>query len=120
MLEIAGNIFYIDLTALENVVLYDDNGKNKQNITKERKTFKDDEGKVITSEEVEYESERGKEINAVKYETIRTMIEVLLDFNSQEEIDFTLGLERALSNTPLSYKIAFNTLWKYGILKEQQ
>ena len=36
-----------------------------------------------------------------------------------DETDSTLGTERILDKTPLSYRIAFNTLLKYGILKEE-
>jgi hypothetical protein len=46
------------------------------------------------------------------------MIEVLIDYDD-EDSDTTLGVERALDKTPLAYKIAFNTLYNYGILKEK-
>jgi hypothetical protein len=46
------------------------------------------------------------------------MVEILLDF--EDESDASLGAERALEKTPLSYKLAFNTLYNYGILKEKE
>jgi len=49
---------------------------------------------------------------------IRTMIEVILDY--EDESDASLGSERALEKTPLSYKLAFNTLYNYGIIKEKE
>ena len=45
------------------------------------------------------------------------MLDVVLDF--EDEIDATLGAERALESTPLSFKLAFNTLYNYGIIKEK-
>jgi hypothetical protein len=48
------------------------------------------------------------------------MIDTLLDFIDDDEEDITLGSERALSKKPLSYQLAFNTLYNYGILKEKE
>jgi hypothetical protein len=50
---------------------------------------------------------------------IRLMMEILMD-GTEETDDDTLGADRALEKTSLSYKIAFNTLYNYGILKEQE
>jgi len=66
----------------------------------------------------EISQQRGKEIDAPKYDILKTMLEVLLDY--EEDADTDLGAERALSTTPLSHKLAFNTLYKYGILKETE
>ncbi len=46
------------------------------------------------------------------------MIEVLIDYD--DEIDDSLGADRALSKTPISYKLAFNTLFNCGVLKEKE
>ena len=46
------------------------------------------------------------------------MIETLIDYD--DESDTSMGAERALDKTPLSYKLAFNTLYHYGILKEKE
>jgi hypothetical protein len=37
----------------------------------------------------------------------------------EEEKDDSLGLDRVLEKRPLSYRIAFNTLLEYNILKEE-
>jgi hypothetical protein len=39
---------------------------------------------------------------------------------TEETDDTSLGAERALDKTSLSFKIAFNTLFTYGVLKEQE
>ena len=51
-----------------------------------------------------------------KYETIRTLFEVIL--TTQDEVDGDLGVERALGKLPLPFKLSFNTLIEYGIIKE--
>jgi predicted Rossmann fold flavoprotein len=60
-----------------------------------------------------------KEIDFTKFELLRTMLDVVIDYMG-EETDTSLGAERDLESTPLSYKIAFNTLYNYGILKEKE
>jgi hypothetical protein len=61
-------------------------------------------------------TERIREVNAAKYDILRTMLDVVLDVT--EEIDETLGAEMGLEKSSLSFKIAFNTLYEYGIIKE--
>ena len=65
-------------------------------------------------------TERIREVNAAKYDLLRTMIEVILDVTDSDEIDDTLGADRGLEKGSLSFKIAFNTLYDYGILKEKE
>jgi len=43
------------------------------------------------------------------------MLEIIYSYN--EDLDDSLGTERALNKTTISFKIAFNTLQYYGILK---
>ena len=59
---------------------------------------------------------KNKEINIATYETLRMFLEIVLTYH--DESDDTLGADRALLGTPLSFKIAFNTLLKHGIIKE--
>jgi hypothetical protein len=47
-----------------------------------------------------------------KYDILRTMLDVV---DVTEEIDETLGAEMGLEKSSLSFKIAFNTLYEYGI-----
>jgi hypothetical protein len=119
MIEFGGIIYYIDLKVLDKV-LSPDGFKPSDKVTSTTiTTTKDASGDVISIEEVENSMLRGKEIDAAKFEIIRTMIEIILDFDD-DETDTSLGAERALEKTPLSYKIAFNTLLHYGIIKEQE
>jgi hypothetical protein len=52
-------------------------------------------------------------ISVVKYEMIKTMIEVLI--TEREDADEALGPKTAVS---LPYKLAFNTLLNNGVLKK--
>jgi hypothetical protein len=45
-------------------------------------------------------------------------LEILFTFS--EELDDDLWIARALAKTPISFKMAFNTLLSYGILKEEE
>jgi hypothetical protein len=118
MIEFGGILYYIDLGTLDKVLSPVGLKPNDVVKTNEKKTFKDSEGNIISIEEYESSSLRGKEIDAAKFEIIRTMIEVILAY--EDESDASLGAERALEKTPLSYKLAFNTLYNYGIIKEKE
>jgi len=53
-------------------------------------------------------------ISVVKYETIKLMLEVIMD--EHEEIDETLG-SKAASNLSMPFRIAFNTLLSKKMIK---
>lgn len=115
MIEFGGTIYYIDLESVDKIV----NTPSGNMITKETKTYLNEKGKVISSEVNENTFERPSEMNSVKYDFIRVLLEVVMD-DDPDETDATLGHDRILDKTPLSYRIAFNTLLKYGILKEEE
>jgi hypothetical protein len=117
MIEFGGVHYYIDLDAFDKTISSGNNPDEEVIIT-ERKVIKDENDKVLGSEEKETISAKGKEIEGAKYDIIRMMIEVLIDYNEQP--DDSLGVERGLQKTPLSYKVAFNTLYNCGILKEKE
>lgn len=119
MIEFGGSIYYIDLDALEKTIKPNGVDPTEKVVEREEKVYADAEGKISGSEIVEVSRERGREIDGAKYEMIRLMMEILMD-GTEEIEDATLGVERALGKTSLSYKIAFNTLYNYGILKEQE
>tara|TARA_R110001583_G_scaffold113162_1_gene263551 strand:+ start:663 stop:929 length:267 start_codon:yes stop_codon:yes gene_type:complete len=54
-------------------------------------------------------------INAPKYEILRLMIDVLL--TQHEEVDTEMGIY-GLNKASIPFKIAYNTLINYNILKE--
>jgi hypothetical protein len=118
MIDFGGTIYYIDINAFDKAITPSGYKPNDKIITEETKTYYDENGEVSGKESYETSTTRGKEIDLSKFEILKTMIEVLIDYDD-EDSDTTLGVERALDKTPLAYKIAFNTLYNYGILKEK-
>lgn len=119
MLEFGNSVFYIDLKAFDKAITIID-GKNPEdvNVETEQKTTLNEENKIVMSEVFQRTSPRSKEVDATKYDLLKTFIEYIIDY--EDESDDTLGSDRALAQTPLGYKIVFNTLLKENILKEKE
>ncbi len=118
MIEFGGILYYIDLDKLGKTITPSDPAPTESITVVERKTVLDNTGKILSVEVFETVTPRTKEIDGAKYDTIRMMIELLIDYN--DDSDPTLGADRALDKTPLAYKIAFNTLHKCGVLKAKE
>lgn len=118
MLEFGDSVFYIDLKAFDKAITLIDNGKNPVPSETEKKTTMNENGQTILTEFFERAALQGKEIDAVKYDLLKTFIEYIIDYN--DETDDTLGADRALASMPLGYKIVFNTLLKENILKQKE
>jgi hypothetical protein len=120
MIEFGGVFYYINVDALDKALEPKGYKPTDKIETTYLKTYYNEEGQVISKEETIELTTRGKEIDGPKYEVFKLMIDTLLDFIDDDEEDITLGSERALSKKPLSYQLAFNTLYNYGILKEKE
>ena len=57
-------------------------------------------------------------MNGPKYDILRTAIEIIMN-GTEVDTDDTLGAERALSKQDFTFKISFNTLLNYGIIKRK-
>ena len=119
MIEFGGSIYYIDVEALEKTIKPKGLKSTDKIIETETKTYYDANNVLVSSEITTVSRERGREIDGAKYEMVRLMIEILMDATEDTDDD-SLGAERALDKTSLGYKIAFNTLYNYGILKEKE
>jgi hypothetical protein len=118
MIEFGGVLYYLDMDAFDKAIT-PPNIKPTDKIKEvDKKTVTNELGDVVGTEITETIRLRGKEIDGAKYDILRMMIEVIME--EKAEIDDTLGADRALEKTALSYKLAFNTLFRYGILKEQE
>ena len=117
MIEFGGIMYYIDIDALEKVI--SPALEPTKLVETHTKTYLDEKGKIVSVEVNETSTERVREVNAAKYDLIRTMIEVVLD-SVEDDIDDTMGAERGLEKVSLSFKIAFNTLYEYEIIKEKE
>lgn len=117
MVDIGGTVFIIDLDSYDGTVTIEDDGISSGKTTEvETRTVYDNVGQPIETTVTSREYDKSKEIDAPRYDIVRMCVEILLSFN--EELDDDLGIDRALAKTPISFKIAFNTLIEYGILKE--
>lgn len=113
MLNFGGSIYYIDVDKFTELIkmTYPNGDEIVESITKE---IKDKDGNVITSEVTTSKRERELYIQQTVYELYKEMLDILL--NDGDEMDAGLGSERALNDSPIQFKIAFNSLLKCGIL----
>lgn len=118
MIEFGGVTYYIDIDALQKVVIPKGVKPSDKVKTSDIKTVTNEEGKIVGTETIESIRERGIDIEIVKYDTVRLLLETVIDYN--EDVDDSMGADRALEKTDLSFKLAFNTLYHYGIIKEKE
>lgn len=90
MLKIMGEHYFLDLDEIDNYIQVKDGDLPATGSTGEN------------------------HISIVKYETIKLMLEVVMD--EHEEIDETLG-SKAASNLSIPFRLAFNTLLSKKLLK---
>ena len=115
MLGIGGIDYAVDLEALDDLITSKVNNGDKV-IEIEKKVTLDKDDKVVTTEEFTKVRDKVREIDMAKYEVIRVLFEVIL--STQDEIDDELGVDRALESLSLPFKLSFNTLLQYRIIKE--
>lgn len=116
MIEFGGIYYYLDLDALTKLVYID--YENGEFHTSSETTTKHLSNGSVETKIVEAKLPKVREMDAVKYDILRNCIDIILD--SDDEGDSALGAESALEKMSMSYKVAFNTLYKYEILKEQE
>ncbi len=95
MIEVIGQRYYIDLNELESFVELTD-------------------PPVIKDEEEEKDEDVGQRFSIIKFEIVKTMIEVVL--TEREELDENLGIHSA-KKTSIPFRLAFNTLLRHNIIK---
>jgi hypothetical protein len=103
-LDMDGVSYYLDLEAYHEAV--------KMPPRKVRKTIKDENGKEKEVEEME---DGG--LNVSKFELLKFVLEIVIDEKPSEDIDSAMGMTYAFKKMPFSFKLCFNTLLSYGILK---
>lgn len=113
MIEIGGVVFAIDLEKYTELLTIKTEHKGNE---VEGKVHYDADNKPISSTVTSREFDRPTEIDAPKYDLLRMCLEIILTYN--DEVDDAMGINKALESTPISFKVAYNTLLSYGILKE--
>lgn len=116
MLDIGSSIYVVDLEKLSELLSYDESLQSQTVTEIEVNEVRNEEGELVGTETTTKTYNKGKEIDASRYDLFRMFFEVLLTYN--EEFDDTLGFDRAMQNATLPFKITFNTLLNYGVLKE--
>ena len=114
MITLGGEEYYIDLTALDSWLADGDDLKAREMVETDTKVTKDSTGAVQSTETTTRTYHKGKEVDGAKFEVVNLMMQIVM--SDMEPADTTLGLDRALSDKPLGYVIAFNTLISLGIL----
>jgi hypothetical protein len=117
-LEFGGSVYYIDLNSFDKLLTIDGLLEPKNVLETETTVAYSDKDKPLEKTITTRESQKNKEINIATYETVRMLLEIVLTYSEGDEVDDVLGAQRALQASTLSFKIAFNTLLRYNIIKE--
>lgn len=114
LVSFGGSIYYIDLDAMDRQIFSKPENKEVSNIT-ETVHFDPETNKPTSVIRTKSTGEREDDYNASRDSLLRTMIDIVLE---DEEMDDSLGSDRALDKASLPFKISFNTLMINEILKE--
>jgi len=118
LLKIGSETYIIDFEAIDRLI--GGQPELKESVEEETETTYHYEctGKkelLIAKEETIRKFNKGKEIDLTKYETLKMLLDIVMTNN--EEVDDTLGVARSLGKLPIPFKLAFNTLKYYQVLK---
>ena len=72
----------------------------------------DDEGN-----ETEVDDFEDGGLNVSKYELLKYVLEVVMDEKGSEDLDSAMGISYGFKKMPFAFKLSFNTLLNYGIIK---
>jgi hypothetical protein len=114
--SIAGNHYYFDLDELSQFIRIEKN-ESVDDILGEPKNEKDLEDEEDLKESTDPPIE-GQIIDLTKWETIKVMIESVLSENSP--VDEAMGITKLGEQLSIPFRLSFNTLLNYKIIKEQQ
>jgi hypothetical protein len=119
MLKIFGKKYYIDFEKLDDFLLIDKDPKKRVEDVKSVVELFNETGQLVTREVRTDENIKHKEINGVRFEITRNFIEDLAlgSENGSDDYDEMLGT-KALEKMPTRFKLAFNTLLFYNILRK--
>lgn len=118
MLNLFGNLYYIDFEALDKVLTIEGT-ELKNNILETKKVVRTSGNGGDITKVIKQESYKPKEVNLARFEVIRNFIEdlALASDSNQTDYDDTLG-SRNLRKMPTRFKLAYNTLMFYNILRK--
>ena len=121
LFEIAGVKYYFDLDQLTQFIriekpesVDDILGEAKKELVKNTEDTEDSENEELVEPELEGYSQI---IDITKWETTKVMIETVL--TEQGPIDEAMGRTKLSNQLSIPFKLSFNTLLKYQIIKEE-
>lgn len=109
MVEIFGEVYYIDFEIIDKFLISDSQFKQKMIVEKQIIVIKDSDGNVMSTTETSDETHKPSEINGVRFEIIRGFIDDISDANTESG--------DKLTDMSIGVQLAFNTLTAYQILK---
>lgn len=114
MIDILGEEYYIDFEAIDDfLIIKRDSDKL---LDAEITTFYDENDEVVSKQRIGTERDRPIEINTIKFELVKGFIDDLGYNEDDNDNDPMLGAVN-IGKMSLRFKLAFNTLTNYGILK---
>jgi hypothetical protein len=116
MLEFLDDIYYIDFKEVDKFLVSDKSYEEGETITEEFTKYYGDNNNLINEEITTTKNHKNKEINGVRYDIIRGFINDLGDSDNGETKD-AIGRTK-IDELGIRFKLAFNTLLFYNILKK--
>lgn len=115
MVSFGGAFYYIDLDELDKQTVIKIANKEVSTVT-ETTHIDPETDKIVSIARTKSTGEREDDFNSTRHEMIRTMVDFILDYD--DDMEDSLGSDRALDKATLPFKICFNTLIANEILKE--
>lgn len=115
MIPFGDSFYYIDLNEIEKQTTIKSTEKFVHS-SAETTQIDPETGNPISITKTTTTGERVPEFDSTRFGLIQMMLDYILEYD--EEMEESLGSERALDKASLSFKICFNTLITQGILKE--
>lgn len=113
MIDIFGEIYYIDFDVIDQFLGWDPQLKAGEVIDTQTTTILDGDGNLLSTEISESRTMKPREINGVRFDLIRNFIE---DLGNSDSEGSAIGGDKP-EEASLGFRLAFNTLRAYGILK---
>lgn len=114
LLDFGGRYYIMDFDAASDSMMLE--SEIKEEFETETYFKIDENGNDVPIHKTVRSKPKSREINVTKYELLRWLATIVLD--DDLIVDDTLGIDHALKNASLSFKMAFNTLVANGIIKE--
>ena len=117
LFDIAGEEYYFDLDAIADFVKLDSE-KTKKDLDYLLSKKEEAGQNTIKNEELEQEMLQGPLIDMTKWDLTKAMIETVLSENSI--VDEAMGVTKLGEQLSIPFRLSFNTLLKYKIIKNKQ